>query len=537
MGNLLEKILNNHQSNGLKILFCLLFFLWSYNNLAYMQSLTEDTMQQAKELSQQEENDTFILEEVIIDSEFGTSFEELKKVTDAYVKQRVSIKDLQQLARQITRTYRDMGYLATIAYVPGQETSDGKVTVKVISGKFGEVTIDNQSKLDTNILNSIKENIRLGEAVEGKYIENVLYRINALGGVKATGKLEKIQNSSDIRLVITVVDHQPTRDIVYAENYGSEYSGRYRFGLIHNKYNIDNKSSNLEAGVLISNKNLKNYHIDYSVIADKKSASRVGISFGRTTYNLTKEYETLDASGTSNDVSLYAKSTIFQTNKDELNLSYGYRFRKISDEMGAYNVSTDKHSHAIYGEVSGYNRVPKGIINYKFKLTAGKLSNDSAYANRLNTYTKTEGNFIKFNGKIDYLQALNKHWNFHTTLSWQQANKFLDGSEKMNIGGINGVRAYSSGDGSGDKGILSRTELIYQTKIKGLSLNAFFDIGSVGNKSKSLNTIKGYGVGVNYQKPNDYFIQFTYARKIGFNENVSSDKDKGKIWFIVGKVF
>ena len=165
------------------------------------------------------------------------------------------------------------------------------------------------------------------------------------------------------------------------------------------------------------------------------------------------------------------------------------------------------------------------------------MNNKSDYANFLNRYNNTEGRFIKANGKVDYLQAMNKDWNFRTTLSWQQANRHLDGSEKFNIGGVYGVRGYSSGDGSGDQGLLSRTELTYQTKVKGLSVNAFYDIGGVGNKGKSINTMQSYGIGLNYQKTNDFFASLIYARKIGFNENISSDKGKSKIWFMVGNVF
>ena len=528
----------NTKTDTLKVLICFMFFFTFFNNFAYMASKNEDEIIKQAEAIHQEKSDTFLLKEIIIDSDFDGFVEGLNStVINKYINQRVSIKDLQKLSREITQAYRKDGYLSAIAYAPGQEIFDGKVTIKVTSGKFGEIVIDNQSHLDTEILNSLKSLIKIGSPVEGKYIENLLYRINALGGVKATGQLEKMGDSTDIRLAITVTDDKKTRDIVYTENHGSEHSGRYRLGVIHNSYNIDNKGSNLEIGGMFSNKNLRNYHIDYSVLSNKKTGSRAGISISRTTYDLAKEYDALDADGAYNDFTVYGKSTAFQTHRNGMNFSYGYRYRKISDDIGAYNLSSDKNSHAIYGEASGYHRTPKGIVNYSLKLTLGKLNNKSDYANFLNKYNHTEGSFIKANGKVDYIEPLNKDWHFRSTLSWQQANRHLDGSEKFNIGGVYGVRGYSSGDGSGDQGILSRTELIYQTKLKGLSVNAFYDIGGVGNKGKSLNTMQSYGIGLNYQKTNDFFASFIYARKIGFNENVSSDKGKSKIWFMVGKVF
>lgn len=527
----------NHYAQ--KLLCCLMFFFCFHSNNGYMNPNTneDEIIRQAEAISKGENSDTFYLKEIKFDADFENYVEPLKEIVNSYIDRKVTLKDLHQLSREVTRAYRNEGYLGAIAYVPGQETRDGKITIKVTSGNLVEITLDNQSKLDTDTLETMKNNIKLNKAVNSKYIENILYRMNSLGGIKATGQLEKIPNSTDICFNITVVDDKKTKNIAYVENHGSESSGKNRLGYVHNSYNIDGKGSNIEVGGLVSNGNLRNYHIDYNVISNKKTGSRAGISISRTTYDLGKEYDQLDATGTYNDFTIYGKSTAFQSHSNELNFNYGYRYRKISDNIGAFNLSTDKQSHALFGEVSGYHRKTKGILNYSLKLTVGHHINQSKYANLLNNYNNTEGIYTKLNGKVDYLQSMNKNWNFRTTFSWQQADKHLDSSEKMNIGGVYGVRGYSSGSASGDQGLLSRTELIYQTKVKGLSAKFFYDIGSIGNKGNHLNTLQSYGIGLDYQKTNDFFAQLIYARKIGFNENVSSDKDKSKLWVMVGKIF
>ncbi|MCR5439076.1 MAG: hypothetical protein K6F01_06535 [Selenomonas sp.] len=50
--------------------------------------------------------------------------------------------------------------------------------------------------------------------------------------------------------------------------------------------------------------------------------------------------------------------------------------------------------------------------------------------------------------------------------------------------------------------------------------------------------MKGWGVGLTYAQPNDWFTRLDYARRIGLPDNFSRDAaSHGRIWFIAGKVF
>jgi len=51
-------------------------------------------------------------------------------------------------------------------------------------------------------------------------------------------------------------------------------------------------------------------------------------------------------------------------------------------------------------------------------------------------------------------------------------------------------------------------------------------------------TLKGYDFAVSYTKPDDWFARVDYARRIGGDDNMSTAaQDKGRMWFLVGKVF
>ena len=179
--------------------------------------------------------------------------------------------------------------------------------------------------------------------VQNNKIENVLYLINEIGGVRARGALIPDAVTQRINLNINVVDDQTKRGIFYLENYGSKSSGRYRMGLIYDIFNIDNRGSRLGLSGLLSsqksalgqffNRCLDNYAIDYSWISDRKSTSRLGISVGRTTYHQHGFASSIisDSGGHSTDWRIYGTTPIWKTIHDGFTWHYVYKFRLVTN--------------------------------------------------------------------------------------------------------------------------------------------------------------------------------------------------------------
>ena len=118
----------------------------------------------------------------------------------------------------------------------------------------------------------------------------------------------------------------------------------------------------------------------------------------------------------------------------------------------------------------------------------------------------------------------------------------------MYLGGANGIRAYPQGTGSGDEGIMGTVETRFYTKVPGLVFSTYFDMGHVKyrndgqlngiNEPASGMTLKGWGIGLTYSKPNDWFARLDYARRIGGDPNLSEKAQaKGRTWFMLGKIW
>lgn len=102
-------------------------------------------------------------------------------------------------------------------------------------------------------------------------------------------------------------------------------------------------------------------------------------------------------------------------------------------------------------------------------------------------------------------------------LRGQWANRNLEGYNQITLGGVNGVRAYTSADGTGDRGVLGSLELS-QSLPGNTTITAFYDAGQVVAQARplsdtSLNRYALQGSGLQFQ--GRYFqLQYTltYAK-------------------------
>ena len=126
-------------------------------------------------------------------------------------------------------------------------------------------------------------------------------------------------------------------------------------------------------------------------------------------------------------------------------------------------------------------------------------------------------------------------------LNGQWAEKNLDSSEKIIIGGYDGVRAYPQGEAPGDMALTGTLEYSYALPVSvpgTLRLATFIDSGRVqlnkstwagfqGNRSNLPNTysLTGVGVGLNWTLPRNFSLNLNIAGKLGGNPGASATGD------------
>lgn len=493
--------------------------------------------------SQVEGDIAFQIKTVKIDTELKTNKQALFDIAKAYEGKQSTMAQLNELANKLTQYCRSHGYPAATAYVPEQKVSGGVITLGIVPGRIGQIKLENKSKLSENTIKMLTARLKPGQILTTKQVETALYSLNDLGGINAIGVLSAGQTVGTSDVTVRVADGKRSNTVLYAENYGTQAAGRYRYGLTEDLYNLDGHGGHLNVGALISNKDLHNYTISYEATVGR-SATRVGVGFSRMDYELGGIFSALGANGTSDVYSLYATTPLWRGTNSSLRLTYGYDYKKLKDNLEEFNnMNAEKHSHAVYLGLAGQSRGNSSLTTYSLTGYTGMVGMDSAYASYLNKYNKTEGRWSKAVVDGSFVQRLDKtgNWDLYVKFQGQKASRNLDSSEKLFLGGANGVRAYPQGEGSGDEGFLASAELRYHTKVQGLTLSTYLDGGQVRVSSDGTSgkqTLKGWGIGITYAQPGNYFMRFDYARRIGLDDQCGPDSAaKQRMWFIVGKIW
>ena len=462
-----------------------------------------------------------------------------------------TLTDLNETIRKITGYCRQHGYPAAAAYLPAQTSTDGVVILRVIPGRYGEVKIDNQSKLKERVIRGFLNGLtrEKGKIIRTEDLETTLFSLSDASGNKAVGVLSPGQEFGTSDLTVRIEKGKSTNTILYVENYGSRNTGRYRYGLQHSIYDVGGTGARMNVGALISNDHLHNYYLNYESLIGH-GGTTLGLGYSRMDYQVGGLLSNLGAKGTADTISLFGHKPIYHLHNRQLNINYGYDYRKLHDEITEFNFETKKHSHNIHVGVDGFIRVEGTYFGYGLTARTGTLGADSDWGRQQIEMAGTKGNYSKLEANFTAVQKLGHMSDVMVKASGQVGSKNLDGSEEMYLGGANAIRAYPQGTGSGDEGVLATAEFRFYTPVKGLVLSTYYDVGHVkynhdgglyqnrdGETGSSI-TLQGWGVGISYTAPGDWFARLDYARRIGSNKMLTKEeRAKGRLWFMMGKIW
>lgn len=500
-------------------------------------------VEKAAEPAPQASEVKFKLTDVEIDArELKVDAAALEAILAPCVGRETTLMELNTALAQVTAYCRRHGYPASAAYLPAQDSKDGKITVKVIPGRYGEIKLDNHSRLEDKVALRLLHGLQPGSIIRSSKLETVLYSISDVSGTRAVGVLApgKAFGTSDV--TVRIEDGKPTNTMLYAENYGAKSSGRYRYGLQHTVYDVSGKGGRLSLGTLISNSHMHNYYANYELPVGR-GGSTLGLGVSQMDYKLGGAMRDWGANGKADTVSLFGSYPFYHLHDGTLKLTYGIDYRRLKDDLDKFQGVADSKKHAASAHVGieGSAQMPKTALSYDATLTAGHLTLDSEFSRLKDATARTAGTYTKLSVDGTAVRSLGHRTDVLIKASGQLASRNLDGSEQMYLGGANAVRAYPQGEGSGDVGLLGTAEVRYYTDVPGLVLSTYLDAGHVRlshDGTGGSETLKGWGLAANYTRPGDWFARLDYARRIGDSKYLSEDaKSKGRVWFLLGKIW
>ncbi|AJP74254.1 ShlB/FhaC/HecB family hemolysin secretion/activation protein [Sphingomonas hengshuiensis] len=462
----------------------------------------------------------------------------------------LTLPELRGFAARIADYYHRRGFILAQAYLPAQDVQDGAVTIEIIEGRYGSIQLRNEARIADRVPNAVLRGLSPGALVTNAPLERRLLLLSDIPGIRTRATLSPGTAAGTSDLIVDVTPGPLISGTVEADNGGSRYTGIYRFGGSINLNNPFGIGDQLGVRLLASDAGLAYGRAFYQAPVGNLT---LGVSYAHLRYSLGREFEALDGTGTADIVSAYGRYPVIRSRRANLYALAAIDYKVLRDRIRVVSTDSNKHIGEVTLGLAGDWRddwAGGGSTVYSLGWTIGTLDIRSAPERAIDASTaRSAGTFNKLQSSVARLQSVVGPFSLYAAARAQIAFDNLDSSEKMELGGAYGVRAYPEGEAFGDSGYIATIEARLQlggdsNRLPGqFELAAFIDTGEVRYAQDPWFTgsnharRSGYGAGINWAGPQGLLIRTSYARKLGTGPATSAPDKDGRFWFQVVKQF
>ncbi|MET0893073.1 MAG: ShlB/FhaC/HecB family hemolysin secretion/activation protein, partial [Pseudoxanthomonas sp.] len=392
--------------------------------------------------------------------------------------------------------------------------------------------------------------LRAGDPVTLEPIENRLLLLSDLPGVVVQSTMVPGQAPGSSDLVVDIAPGRRVTGSIDADNAGNPYTGEYRLGSTVNVNNPLGRGDMASLRVLTSGSGLNYARGAYQMPFGRVTA---GVAYSRLRYELGEQYEDLGAHGTADVASLFGSIALLRSRDTNLYAGLAYEDRSFEDHIDLISSVVHKKARVATASLYGnhYDSLGGGGANaFYLGLSSGELDIRTPAARAADAASaRTHGSYSKLAFNASRLQRVTDLFSLYGSIGGQVASGNLDASEKLVLGGMDGVRAYPQGEGFGDEGFVATLEA--RLLLAGLServpgqvhVLGFVDGGRItadkdpwyaGSRDRDLS---GAGVGLTWEEPGDFAVRTYYAGKLGSEDAISAPDRSGRFWIQAIKYF
>lgn len=469
-----------------------------------------------------------------------------------------TLKDLESYAALVTRQMHAKGYMVATAYIPAQEFRNGEVSIAVLDGRYGKVTVRNNTGISETAIRRELGEVKEGAAVERAVLEQAVWLVGDLAGAEAKAVFSVGEKPGTTDLTLNVNPKgKPTWGYVSVDNGGNRYTGRMEYTLNVNQANLAKEGDLLNARLLKTGEGLTSGNINYLLPA-LGQGQKLGFGWAQSSYLLGDQYAILDAAGTAKVFDLKWQKVLERSRRQNLYFETSFQNKDLVDEVRLLNERYVKNSRNFVFNLYGDSLDAwggGGANSYALIYTTGRLSLKDTISQLYDSSgAQTAGRFGKWNLMLSRLQQLEERLALYGYFFFQSSTKNLDSSEHIVLGGPNGVRAYPQGEAGGDEGWLGSLELRYNLPVKEHStegksardtyqLSLFVDSGSVRENhtvytsGENRRRLTGTGLGFQWTRADNFAMKLSYAWKLGSEQAITDSDANGRFWWQFYKFF
>ena len=475
---------------------------------------------------------------------------ELQSLLQDLLGREVGIAELGEAVGRITRFYSERGYPLATAYLPAQDITNGSVEILILEGRIGDINLLNRTRVRDGVIASYLAPLT-GRVVEDAALERQLLLVYDLPGVvpdKAALAPGQVVGETDMRLELN-----PGRTVaasVSVDNYGNFYSGANEISGQLALANPARLGDVLSVEVTKGDPGLEYGHLNYQLPVGGHGL-RVATQYSRVRYELGDKFAALGASGEASSATASMQHALLRSRQSSIYVGLSYERRVLQDRIDVTDTTSDRTARLLQLTLSGDSFDSwggDGRNAFSLRYGDGNLDIESPAVEAIDAATaRTEGTYRKLSLSFVRLQSLTGRVSAYISFYGQKAANNLDSSEKIILGGINGVRAYPQGEAAGDSGYLLNGELRYTFSLQrppgSLQAAVFLDTGKVTLVEEPFSALpndrrlSGGGLSVGWTTVNNFTLRAVVAHRIGDARATAGTDTQTRGWLQVTKIF
>ena len=463
------------------------------------------------------------------------SQEQLAPTLAPYLNQLLDLRQLEQAVQALAQRYREDGWVVS-AYLPAQDVTQGEVLIQIDEAKLGTLRL------------SVPEGLRGSQALAQRYFDTLLSAGQALNidavdraqllgnellGLDVVTNFKKGQGVGTTDVEVSLRDKPALAADLLADNAGARATGRARLHAVM-EWRNPLRGSDTWNLALMHTEGSDNVRLGVGVPVGVLGW-RIGASAAQYQFRvIAPEFSTLKIKGDVQTLGLEASYPWVRQRDRSLSLLLNAD-RKTMDNRA--NGSITSHYRTQSGTVALQGRQTDwlgggGSTYAQLGLTAGRLNLNGSPNQTTDTLgAGTEGSYTKWRGTLSRLQNLSTNWSLQLSHSAQWANKNLDSSEKLFIGGADSVRAFPVSEAGGARGQVSSLELSWRLD-GATTLFGFYDHAKVlvnVNNGYALAPdpnriiLQGAGLGAQWRPAEGLQLKLSWARRLKENSHPNTN--------------
>lgn len=436
-----------------------------------------------------------------------------------------TIDDINAAAEALRKAYESSGYPVVRVFPPPQETTTGRIILKVIEGELESVTVKGNQQFDTaNIRNSLPQ-LKEGSKPNTSRIVAEIAAANESPAKQVAVNFQAAEKVGNIDAVVQVQEDRPEKFTASLDNLGNAASGKRRVNFGYQNANLFNRDHMVTVQVGTSDQPSRGFQISggYRIpfygtglsldtiasYSDSNSTSNVG--FGSTVFN-----------GRGSLLGLRLNQSLASRGEYRHRVIYGIDYKDFDNTCAGVNAGTcgtvtaQPFSLAYVASMATPGWQAGGNLAWVSNIGGGSHGSAEEYAlARLNA----DRNWSALRAGANLTVPMPADTQFRFAVNGQHSSDRLIPSEQFGVGGAFTVRGFSERSMTGDSGYTANTELYspkfgQQVSAK-LSARAllFVDYGQVSftrpaNALEQRNKLSSAGTGLRANWGKDVSLRF-----------------------------